>query len=241
MKRQLMTAAMIGTSILAIADLAAAKECYQASPSASATSGEAMRCREFSPSDLGDHYCLVPDAFGIRAIKPATQSKQGESADPWVTKYPIELEDTLPDVEPVKSSPCQHNVHFAGRVLTITKNSNGSGYIVGISEQGKGSQQSIPMTATQANKHDVWLTGVDPGNRDMNYFVLLRDKPDSDHTKLPKFVLVEAFDFSSTSCRKEAPSLGSANTVMKRCRQPSTAKHDGLLFESGVGGGGERP
>jgi hypothetical protein len=224
MKRQLITAAMIGTSALAFAQGASARECVQTPP------GNPLVCREIAHAALGPNFCLVPEGFNIRAV-----TSSGTNPDPWKTLKPIALE-TVPTQASPSSAPCNRRINFSNSKLEISR--DGSGYHLNIT----GAQQvQMDLTVAQDHGKDLWLTGAPTAQPNMHYFVFMRDHPGS--ADLPKFLYVEALDDNDGRCKENAPVL--AKTVIAgQCHgSAQPAKGGGLPFEkeTGVGGGGEHP
>ena len=224
MKRQLMTAAIIGTSALAIAQGAGAAECIQAPP------GNPSACREIARGSLGPRFCLVPEGFSIRAV-----TSTSAAPDPWKTIKPIAL-DTVPTVASPSSAPCTRAINFRNSKLEIGK--EGSAYHLSITGEHN---VEMGLTVVQDHGKDLWLTGAPTSKPSLHYFVFLRDRPgDAD---LPKFLLVEALDYDDGRCQENAPVLSKTVKANACSGTAEPAKGGGLPFEkeTGVGGGGERP
>jgi hypothetical protein len=220
MKRKLLAIALIGISVVAFRGPAFAHECKQVDPKA------AMDCREIPARDLGPRYCLLPESFGLRAIK----SKAAPSH--WVTNNPIEL-GSFEVNPPPSAKPCARTIDLIGYTLNIAR--TGDHYYVSMSNP------KLPPIAFDASVsvdhgNDLWLSGTDPGKASIHYFVYFRDR--SPDAKLPKFLFVEALDYDDGECKDNAPAL--ASTVKKLpCAEP--VPHSSSLTETGVGAGGEHP
>src|SRR5215467_5732952 len=186
-------AAGIGALALIAGHLAVAAECQQVK------SDEPMSCRQIASAALGPKFCLVPETLALRGVK------SGATADAWVTEEPIKLDRVSVDNTHAPGRCVGRHIDFTGSRLEIAK--SGNGYKLKISAPAK---VEVNLTATRKDGSDLWLSGTDANHPSVNYFVFFRDK--SNGADLPKFLIVEAIDFSDGTCKENAPSL-STNTV----------------------------
>ena len=222
MKRLMLEAAMIGTFALAIGYPAMAEECRQNDSHAP------KDCRVIQTGNLGAPYCLVPENFSFRSIKA------GGPEDPWVTDLPIKL-GTFSMNPTDAGRACQAGARLSSGELKIEKRDGK--YYVTVSGP---TSISVNMDITHdAAGNDLWLSGTDSVNHDLNYFVFFRDKAaksqeQSAATGLPKFLVIQALDFSDGACKAVEPSVSTHTVVSNSC--PS---HAAQPRDTGVGGGGE--
>jgi hypothetical protein len=228
MKRKLLATAMIGTFLVALCNQPGAKECTQVAPQSNA---ETAPCRAIPRADLGPHYCLDVERFGFRGIKADAGS------NPWVTKNPIRL-DFYP-MNPVHHD-CRRSISFVGSDLSIAR--NGDHYRVSVTGP---TPRSFEASATaDAHGNDLWLSGTDAMDPNLHYYVFFRDK--SPNASLPKFLVIEALDFSDPGCKEDVPALATTASEGK-CKKTQEARkmHKGpsgtSVTETGVGAGGENP
>jgi len=227
MKRHLFSSAA-GTLLLLVAStFAAAKGCK------GVDTGAGMDCREIDKGVLGGSYYLAPEDFEIRGIKSPTSVVD----NPWATvqkgkTYQIDLKKESPGGgAPVPTTCGTRSISFQDVKLQITT-TDGKSYQVTLTAP---ISASLTMTPKGTPDQDVWLEGAPTSDKDMHYFIFLRDKFKPVKDNLPKYLYVEALDFSVAECKAKAPVMGAGGTVRVKKKAPQV----GGPAESGVGGGGE--
>lgn len=208
-----------------------------------------VACREVD-RQIGDHYCLVPDAMPIREIISATALPEV-----WLTlkdsngKYlDIDLDNVaLEDGIPQGSCPNAKEGFFLGFKLRVTAVS-GKYFMELYPPSGSSNLPNplkIEMTEGGPTGKRLWLSGQSPVEKNFRYYLFLRDQdPKVAGKKFPKFLYATAYDFQDDTCWKNAPEVQGniikvANSLVCETIGTRPAASGGVA-ETGVGGGGEK-
>mgnify|MGYP000160612552 CR=1 FL=1 len=207
--------------------------------------GGSLECREVD-KQIGDHYCLVPDAMPIRELAPSGKTKL---PDVWLTLKddkgnPLDIDlGTVPLSGGHPQGKCSKPIpdFFLGYKLRVTP--NGDKYDMQLLPKTSRSKlRKVEMTEGGPNGKRLWLSGQDPIDPQYHYYLFLRDQdPKVAGRKFPKFLYAVAYDFMDDTCWMNVPEVNGniSRMTTKKCKK-LRMQGDIHVRETGVGGGGEQ-
>lgn len=209
--------------------------------------GGSLECRAVD-EQIGDHYCLVPDAMPIRELAPADKTNL---PDVWLTLKdtkgnPLDIDlDTVGLSGGHSQGTCTQIPNFFHGLKLRVIHEDGSYFMQLFPSTGSAEPTKIKMTEGGPDGKRLWLSGQDPEESKYHYYLFLRNlKPKVASKKFPKFLYAVVYDFMDNTCWMNAPEVTGniARMKPKKCKNLTMARSTkaGGLDETGVGGGGEQ-